>query len=93
MSRTRIIVSRISADEGGKEPRSGNVLLENGSAVNINDIPLITFLRCIEKEIKVQVSNEQERMALLARLQEIAQEPAFAPILTIPVGQILSRLF
>lgn len=93
MRKTSLALRKGLARGGEKEPVSGSVTLGNGKAVNIPDIPLITLFRCIEKEIKARVSNEQERQALLGRLKEIAQDPAFAPILSTPVGEVLKRLF
>ncbi len=92
MKKTHLILKE-STDGGEKEQGPGNVTLGNGNAVNINDIPLITFFRCVEEEIKAKVSSDRARAALLSRLQEMAQDPTFAPILSTPVGQLLTRLF
>lgn len=71
----------------------GAVLLGNGSEVNLHDIPLVTFLRCIEQEVKAQVSDERERKALLTKLRAISRDPSFSTLLSTSVGQLLTRLF
>lgn len=84
------IEKRIKAP-GLLEP--GAVLLGNGSQVNLHDIPLVTFLRCIEQEVKARVSDERERKALLTKLRAISRDPAFSTLLSTSVGQLLTRLF
>jgi len=74
-----------------REP--GSVFLGNGSEVNLHDIPLVTFLRCIEQEVKARVSDERERKALLTKLRAISRDPAFSVLLSTSIGQILTRLF
>lgn len=93
MKKAQLILRKGPADGGEKEQVPGNVTLGNGNAVNINGIPLITFFRCVEKEIKAQVSNEQERIALLTRFRAISRDPAFSVLLSTSIGQILRRLF
>jgi len=74
-----------------REP--GSVFLGSGSEVNLHDIPLVTFLRCIEQEVKARVSDERERKALLTKLRAISRDPAFSTLLTTSIGQLLTRLF
>lgn len=65
------------------------VITGNQNTVSINSLTVSDFMRSLHNEIDAQVKDENSREGLRAQLTALAKHPAFAPLMTLGLKQVL----
>lgn len=65
------------------------VITGNQNTVNINSLTVNDFIRCLGNEIDKQVKDTDSKEGLRAQLTALAKHPAFTPLMTLGLKQVL----